>query len=228
MGNSPDLSHIRVFGCKSWFVIPKIHINKLDNRSKPGIMIGYSTKSKGYKIWDTQSRALIISREVKFNESSVSSPTTILEDSDETSDSLNAPGGEVVNEVTDDTDPSNSRTEPTVGESSEEEFVDTITETAPVLRRSSRIRKQTGEWWKATGHYAQALSAQIVPTSCQVAVSPGNIDFWKPGIDREHDCITRNKTWSLVERKSGMHVLPCKYVFKIKEGAPKVRLVAMG
>ncbi len=25
-----------------------------------------------------------------------------------------------------------------------------------------------------------------------------------------------------------MHVLPCKYVFRVKDGAPKVRLVAMG
>ncbi len=81
---------------------------------------------------------------------------------------------------------------------------------------------------ETSGHYAQALTAQIVPNSYRNAVLPENIHFWKPGIDREHDSITRNETWSLVERKHGMHVLPCKYVFKIKDGKPKVRLVAMG
>ena len=39
---------------------------------------------------------------------------------------------------------------------------------------------------------------------------------------------SHNKTWDLVQRKSGMHILPCKYVFKFKDGAPKVRLAAMG
>lgn len=55
-----------------------------------------------------------------------------------------------------------------------------------------------------------------------------NIDFWKLGIDREHECITRNKTWKLVKRESCMHVLPYKYVFRIKEGKHKVLIVALG
>ncbi len=41
------------------------------------------------------------------------------------------------------------------------------------------------------GHHAQALSAQIIPTSYRMAVSSENIDFWKPGIDRDHDSITQ-------------------------------------
>ncbi len=228
MGKSPDLSYIRIFGCKCWFVIPKIHTNKLDRRSKPGIMLGYSTQSKGYKIWDTEAQTIIVSRDVKFDESSFSSPISTLEDADEASGSVKVQGGEVANEVTIDTDPPNSVTETEVHTFSEEEFQDSNTEPTPALRRSTRISKPPGEWYKATGQYAQALSAQTTPTSYQVAVSPENIDFWKPGIDREHDCITRNNTWTLVERKSGMHVLPSKYVFKVKDGKPKVRLVAMG
>jgi len=169
MGKSPNLSHLRVFGCKCWYVIRK-----------------------------------------------------------ELSDSVHVQGGEIVKELTDDTNPSNPTAEVDVEESDEDEFQDTNTESSPVLRRSSRVRKPTREWWKAAGHYVQALSAQAIPTSYRVAVSPEYIEFWKPGIDREHECITRNKTWSFVERKPNMHVLPCKYVFKIKDGTPKVRLVAMG
>ena len=37
-----------------------------------------------------------------------------------------------------------------------------------------------------------------------------------------------NGTLKLVERKVGMKILPSKYVFKLKENEPKVRLLALG
>ncbi len=58
-------------------------------------MIGYSTQSKVCKIWDTEKQALIISRYVKFVENSYSSPKTTSEELEETSDSLNAQGGDI-------------------------------------------------------------------------------------------------------------------------------------
>ncbi len=60
---------------------PKIHTNEHDHRSKPGIILGYSTQSKGYKIWDTESRVLVISRDVRIDESSLGSDTTTTGDS---------------------------------------------------------------------------------------------------------------------------------------------------
>ena len=36
-------------------------------------MMGYSTQSKGYEIWDVDSPKLVVSRDVVFNESSVNS-----------------------------------------------------------------------------------------------------------------------------------------------------------
>ncbi len=54
-GNSPDLSHLRIFGSKCWYIVPKSKVRKLDARSKAGVMVGYSSVSKGYKIWDIES-----------------------------------------------------------------------------------------------------------------------------------------------------------------------------
>ena len=61
-----------------------------------------------------------------------------------------------------------------------------------------------------------------------MATTPENIEFWTPGIKKEEQCLLKNNTWELVERKPGMHVLPCKYVFKIKNGGPKARVVVLG
>lgn len=97
-----------------------------------------------------------------------------------------------------------------------------------VLRRSSRIRKPVGDWWKSYGLIAHGVAAQEVPRSYKQATSENNIQFWKPGIEREHDCLVRNGTWKMVERGSSMNVLPSKYVFKVENGKPKVQLVAVG
>ena len=70
IGKSPNLSCFRVFGCKCWFAIPKPKVKKLDSRSKEGFFMGYSTQSKGYKIWDLEFSKLVISRGVTFDESS--------------------------------------------------------------------------------------------------------------------------------------------------------------
>ncbi len=40
--------------------------------------------------------------------------------------------------------------------------------------------------------------------------------------------MTRNETWSYVERTSDMSVLPCKYVFTLRNSGPKARIVAKG
>ena len=67
-----------------------------------------------------------------------------------------------------------------------------------------------------------------MPLSYKAATTPENIDFWKPGIEREHDSLIRNKVWEYVKRKPGMHVIGCKYVFRLKNGGPKARTVALG
>ncbi len=98
-------------------------------------------------------------------------------------------------------------------------------ESNPPLRRSKRPKRKPN-WWKPSVNIA--LSARVIPVSYKKATLPDNIDFWKPGIDKEHDCLLRNKTWTIVKRKPSMHVLPSKYVFRVKNGGPKARVVALG
>ena len=68
-GNAPDLSHLRVFGCRCWYMIPKSKVKKLDGRAREAVMIGYAEQSKAYKLWDPKLEKVIVSRDVTFNES---------------------------------------------------------------------------------------------------------------------------------------------------------------
>ncbi len=244
-GKTPDVSHFRVFGCKCWYVLPKTRVRKLDARSKRGLMMGYSTQSKGYKIWDIESSKLLVSRDVTFDENSVSENSIPIAGKDLESSNFADQGGEAKEDMTDNInlaskDPIDNCADQGVSASNQinsnegdegnndEDFVDAQTTPEPVLRRSDRIRKKTGEWWKATSLVSQAVPLQEVPKSYKAATTPENISFWKPGIDKEHDCLIKNRTWLLVDYQPGMKVLPCKYVFKVKEMNSKVRLVALG
>ena len=230
IGEAPDLSHLPVFGCKCWFVIPKTKITELDPRSAEGLMMGYSTQTKGYKIWNTETSRLVVSRDVTFDESSVDPETIVLTVTEEDINNIVVPGGECRDNLADNIDlitDSVDNADNSETANSENEFVGAQDSPVQPPRRSDRIRKQTDECWKATNLLSEAFAINEVPTSYKVATSPDKISFWKSGIDREHDSLLRNHTWDLVNYNPGMKVLPCKYVFKVKENNPKVRLAAL-
>ena len=66
-GRKPAVSHLRVFGCLA-FVKELSHIGKLDDRSTPGVFIGYAEGSKAYRILDPGTQRVRTARDVVFDE----------------------------------------------------------------------------------------------------------------------------------------------------------------
>ena len=62
-------------------------------------MMGYSTQSKGYKVWDVESSKLVVSRDVVFNESSVDSLGIDIQPNEVSDSNVAGPGGEMKKEV---------------------------------------------------------------------------------------------------------------------------------
>lgn len=229
-GTPPNVSLMRVFGSKCWYVIPRSKVGKLDARSKEAMMVGYAAQSKGYKLWDQELGKFVISRDVKFDEDGDSSV------------SINAENLEIDTPKVEDTvTPRDEVSEPEA-ENDDDEGYSTPTQEDPQLpqstpqaplRRSSRATRPPSEWWKAPAPSAlysvnSALAARVVPTSYKEATSPENIEFWGPGIAREEYALARNNTFELVQREPWMNVIRYKYLFKVKVDSPKVRIVAMG
>ena len=67
-GRKPSAKHLRVFGCICYTHIPKEKRGKLDEKTEKGIFLGYSTQSKGYRVYNIRTKKLIISRDVEFDE----------------------------------------------------------------------------------------------------------------------------------------------------------------
>lgn len=64
----PSFDYFRVFGCISHVLIPDNKRTKLDDKSFSCVLLGVSKGSKAYRLYDSVSQKIIISRDVVFEE----------------------------------------------------------------------------------------------------------------------------------------------------------------
>ena len=67
-GKKPTLTHLRVFGCCAYALVPKEKRKKWDPKAIKCIFVGYEESSKAYRIYDSSSNKIFISRNVDFDE----------------------------------------------------------------------------------------------------------------------------------------------------------------
>jgi hypothetical protein len=71
----PNLSNIRIFGSKTYVHIHKDHRDKLASTAIEGILLGIDSEKKAYRCYIPSQRQVIISRDVRIDESQFSSQT---------------------------------------------------------------------------------------------------------------------------------------------------------
>jgi hypothetical protein len=64
----PNISHLRIIGCRAYVHIPAANHRKLEPKGIPCWLVGYGDSTKGWKMWDPATRKFILSRDVTFNE----------------------------------------------------------------------------------------------------------------------------------------------------------------
>ena len=69
-GHKPMVSHMRVFGCLAYALVPSQQRHKLDDKAKKCIFVGYSAESKGYRLYHPLTDTIIVSQDVVFAENS--------------------------------------------------------------------------------------------------------------------------------------------------------------
>lgn len=115
---------------------PKSKIEKLDSRAPEALMMGYSSHSKGYKRFDIESKNIIVSWDIKFEEfvdcylsDSKSDPPLIKIESKASSDHSSSPNDPDTNIL-----PFEEPTNP-------------LPTSEQTIRRSTRVSKPPSEWW---------------------------------------------------------------------------------
>jgi hypothetical protein len=67
-GKKPSVDHLRALGCQAKVLTPSELRRKLDPTSENGWLVGYCENTKGWRVWNPQTRKIIISRDVIFDE----------------------------------------------------------------------------------------------------------------------------------------------------------------
>ena len=248
-GTKPDVSHLRVWGCRAYPLIPSIKRRKLDDTSEMGVFMGMEANSKAYRVL-LSNGSLRICREVKFREMvfpfrlAATSPTPAVSDKVEELD-LELP--DAVQMDIDSDGSSHMQADLELASDAEIDMGDPMQddepepvgacqdpvsgpdEPLPDVRRSSRDRRQPGEWWAAA-----AVELQPDPLTLEEALGSDEAPMWKHAIQEEYDALISNKTWALETLPPGKRKLPVKWVFKRKRDAAgnieryKARLVVLG
>jgi len=55
----PDVSHLKVFGCKTFMHIPIEKISKLESKSIPCVFLGYCERNKTYRLMCVETKRII-------------------------------------------------------------------------------------------------------------------------------------------------------------------------
>ena len=64
----PEVKHLKVFGCVCYSLIPEVKRGKLDEKASVGIFLGYSTVTKGYRIFNLKDEKVHVCRDVRCDE----------------------------------------------------------------------------------------------------------------------------------------------------------------
>jgi len=67
-GRKPNISYFRVFGCKCYILRMGTRLRKFDKKVDEGFLLGYSTSSKAYRVWNLASGQLEEVHDVEFDE----------------------------------------------------------------------------------------------------------------------------------------------------------------
>lgn len=67
-GHEPNIKKFKVFGCKAYAHVPNQKRTKLEMKSTKCIFIGFPENTKAYKLYNTSTKKVIISRDVVFFE----------------------------------------------------------------------------------------------------------------------------------------------------------------
>ena len=67
MGQTPKVSHLRVFGCKC-FILKQGNLDKFESCSSDGIFLGYASHSRAYRVLLLETNLIVETCEVTFDE----------------------------------------------------------------------------------------------------------------------------------------------------------------
>ena len=197
--------------------IPDVKRQKIHKKAEKLRFVGYSKKSKGYRLFNEDTRKIVTRRDVIFNET------------DFGHSGIKAETEAITPKEIVEVDPNPDKAcRPEVEHRRSE------------LQRNAPVRYGFDEYADTVisehhvHHVAYNVCQITEPRTMEEALASNQAKEWKAAADSEYESLMENQTWELMELPHGRKPVGCKWVFKVKcrnDGRVerfKGRLVAKG
>lgn len=238
-GMKPSVEHFRVWGCIVHVHIPDQKRSKLDDKSTPCVLLGYSEESKAYRLYNPKTKKMMTSRDVVFEETK---EWDWNEDQDHlTEGSLTWNGDDVDWEESDEED-NNGEVEDNNNETEHpvEDAVENQEEQTAEIREGRARRPPS--YLRDYVHCIETIdNEEEVVNMVEInATDPVNFEEaeknlkWRDAMTEEINSIEKNQTWELCTLPNGAKCIGVKWIYKTKLNElgeiikHKARLVAKG
>lgn len=254
-GTKPGINEFQIFGSKCFVHIPSERRKKLDNVAIEMIFLGYDEQSKAYRCYDTNTRKVIISRDVRFSyeftneENVVEYSLKSLKANIPVQQQLHE--GSVEEEMVDrdEVDEEEDQQEEQINDQDEiDEEEDQQEEQINDRNEANKDNQQQEEKIKRVSHRDNKGKPPIrlgidevnvvneikEPKNYREAINSDERQHWLTAMQIEMESHERNNTWELVDLPTGRTAIDGKWVFKIKTSTDgeitryKARFVARG
>ncbi|GJZ77336.1 retrovirus-related pol polyprotein from transposon TNT 1-94 [Tanacetum coccineum] len=74
------IKHLHIFGCTCYLTRDGENLDKMKEKGHPCILVGYSTQSKGYRVYNKRTRLIVESIHLRFDEIKEMSETSVAND----------------------------------------------------------------------------------------------------------------------------------------------------
>ena len=183
--SATDYDRLHIFGCPSYYHVTE---SKLDPRAKKAIFLGFASGVKGYRLWCPESKKIVISRDIAFDEMSMLGQRTIanevMVDIDEGTPKPVEPVGSDVQEdsveVEDFADTSNDETH----------------DDGPIALRKPKRNTRKPAKFNDMAAYALPVVSEDIPLSYLEARHSSEVTHWIGAMQEEMDSLSKNETWN--------------------------------
>ncbi|GKE95047.1 RNA-directed DNA polymerase, eukaryota, partial [Tanacetum coccineum] len=76
----PSFKHLHIFGCTCYLTRDGENLDKMKEKGDPYILVGYSTQSKGYHVYNKRTRLIVESIHLRFDEIKEMTETSVAND----------------------------------------------------------------------------------------------------------------------------------------------------
>ncbi|GKF47835.1 RNA-directed DNA polymerase, eukaryota [Tanacetum coccineum] len=76
----PSIRHLHIFGCTCYLTRDGENLDKMKEKGDPCVLVGYSTQSKGYRVYNKRTRLIVESIHLRFNEFKEMNETSVAND----------------------------------------------------------------------------------------------------------------------------------------------------